>query len=396
MGRKIFQKITASIALSGIILSLLADIASAGMLKNGNINGLIRNNSPTFRFRNQSRMGSPLQTAAGEEYIFQAKQGDTLNITVDVQGGNLTPVLVLISSETGRQVAYNDIDNALNYQVTDAGEYRLLVLGQNSSRGRYTLTVSGLSEENIAQNNNSTPSTNTTDAKRQLLQNDYGLTVLDSCPPNTNSLAVINFVEYGQNYRYCARPNRVYPAGEYTFDVSSNQLKPGAPVAAGMSNTAGNTDPRKQILQNDFGLRVLNSCPPSVSSLTVVNFPETGQNYRYCANANRVYPAGEYTYDAATQQLKPGGNFAGNSASDPRRVMLENEYGLKVLDSCPAVKSGVVSVLFPEVGQTFCANPNRVYPAGEYTYNANTRNLDSGSKKQERCTVSVGGVCVVR
>ncbi len=61
------------------------------------------------------------------------------------------------------------------------------------------------------------------------------------------------------------------------------------------------TDARKQLLQNDFGLRVLDNCPPSVSALTVVNFAEAGQNYRYCANPNRVYPAGEYTYNAATQ-----------------------------------------------------------------------------------------------
>ncbi len=76
--------------------------------------------------------------------------------------------------------------------------------------------------------------------------------------------------------------------------------------------------------------------------------------------------------------------------------MLENDYGLKVLDTCPDGKSSVVSVSFPESGQNLCANPNRVYPAGEYIYNASSRDLDPANKKQQRCTVSVSGVCVVK
>ncbi|MFB2917328.1 hypothetical protein [Aerosakkonema funiforme] len=395
--RQFFQKIAASVAIAGMMVIAIGDIVGAAeRLNDGDsVNGVIRANSPTFRFRNQTRTGSPIQTATGEEYTFNAQQGDTIQISVDVEEGNLAPVLVLISSQNERQVAYDDTQNSLRYRVPADGEYRLLVLGQNNTRGRYTLSVSGISDNSVAQN----PASPNADKRRQLLADEFGLRVLDNCPPATSSLVVVSFVESTQTYRYCASPNRVYRAGEYTYDAISGEIKTGAPVAQGSSST---NDAKRRILENEFGLRVLDNCPPATNSLVVVSFPESTQTYRYCANANRVYPAGEYTYDAVNGNLKRGTTVAGGSSSlnDSRRQILEDELGLRVLDTCPAATSSLVVVSFDESNQIYryCANPNRNYPAGEYTYNTSTRNLQAGTpgRNSQRCAVSVAGVCVVK
>lgn len=397
--RKFFRRIAASVAIAGMMAIAIGDIAGAAeQLNNGDsVDGVIRTNSPTFRFRNQSRTGSPIQTSAGQEYIFNAQQGYTIQVSVDVEEGNLAPVLVLISSQNERQVAYDDTGNSLRYRVPAAGEYRLLVLGQNNTRGKYTLSVSGISNDSVAQN----PSSGSTDQRRQLLQNDFGLRVLDSCPPATGSLVIVSFPEAAQTYRYCANANRVYPAGEYTYDAVSRDLKSGTSVAQGSSSQSN--DSRRQVLQNDFGLRVLDNCPPATGSLVVVSFPESTQTYRYCANPNRAYPAGEYSYDVVSGDLKRGTSVAQGSSSqlnDQRRQMLQDDFGLRVLDNCPAATTSLVVVSFAETGQTYryCANPNRNYQAGEYVYNTSTRDLQAATpgRNTERCAVSFGGVCVVK
>ncbi|HEY9851883.1 MAG TPA: hypothetical protein V6D28_20590 [Leptolyngbyaceae cyanobacterium] len=397
--RKFLGKIAATFAIAGMLLTAIADLnIAAERLNNGDtVDGAISANSETFNFRNQSRTNSPVQTATGQEYIFNAQQGDIINVAVDIQEGNLAPVLVLISSQNQRQVAYDDTQNSLRYRVPTTGQYRLLVLGQNNTRGRYTLSVSGINDSSVAQGS----STSTSDTRRELLQNDFGLRVLNNCPPATGSLVVVTFTESNQTYRYCANPNRVYPAGEYSYDAISGDLKRGGTVAQNPSSTIN--DPRRQILQDEFGLRVLDSCPPATGSLVVVNFPESTQTYRYCANANRVYAAGEYTYDSATGDLQRGRNSALGSSSasnDPRRQLLQNEFGLSVLESCPAARSSYAVISFPEGNQTYiyCANPNRFFPAGEYSYNASTRDLEAATpaRQTERCSLSVGGVCVVR
>lgn len=301
--RKFFRRIAATVAIAGMMLTAIGDIAGAAeRLNDGDsVNGVIRTNSSTFRFRNQSRTGSPIQTSVGDEYIFNAQQGDTINISIDVEEGNLAPVLVLISSQNERQVAYDDTQNSLRYRVPAAGEYRLLVLGQNNSRGRYTLSVSGIADgDTVSQN----PSSGSTDRRRQLLENEFGLRVLESCPPATGSLVVVSFPESTQTYRYCANPNRVYRAGEYTYDAIAGDLKSGSTVAQGSSSQLN--DQRRQLLQDDFGLRVLDTCPAATSSLVVVSFAESTQTYRYCANPNRSYPAGEYTYNPSTRNLQAG------------------------------------------------------------------------------------------
>lgn len=405
IGRQFFYKFAATTVAVGILLSVVTDWADAATsLKNGSVNGFIRSNSPSLRFRNQSRTGAPLQTALGEDYVFNAQRGDTIQVSVQPEdGSSLSPILVLISSQTGEQVAYEDRGNSLRYQVPATGEYKLLVLGQNNSLGRYTLSVSGISQGTASQSQSTqSSSTQTTDRRRQLLQNEYGLTVLDNCPPARGTLVVVSFPEVDQTYTYCANANRFVRAGEYTYDATSGDLKPGSPLAQTSTQT---TDSRRQLLQNEFGLRVLDNCPVSRNGLVVVSFPEYGQTYTYCANPNRLVRAGEYTYDISSGDLKPGTPTALNpssqstSTTDSRRRTLQNDFGLTVLDSCPASTSSLVVVSYPEGGQTYryCANPNRVFRAGEYTYNATTRNLEVAKKpQQQQCTIMLAGVCIIR
>lgn len=291
-----FKKIAATVAVTGMMLLSVGDLAGAAeILRDGDtVDGFIRSSSPTFRFRNESRTGSPSQTASGEEYTFNAERGDVVNISVDVdRNSDLAPVLVLISSDTGRQVAYEDTSNSLRYRVPVSGEYRLLVLGQNNSRGNYTLSISGITE-GTAQN----PSGSRNDFRQQRLQDEFGLRVLDSCPPATGSLVVVNYPEGNQTYRYCANPNRVFRAGEYTYDSVSGELRPGTSTA-----TNSSSDRRRQLLEDEFGLQVFDSCPPSIDSLVVISFPENTQTYRYCANPTRQYPAGDYVYNSRTDSL---------------------------------------------------------------------------------------------
>lgn len=397
------QKIAATVAVTGMMVlsTNLGAIAQTALKDGDTVNGFIRANSPAFRFRNELRAGSPIQSAPGDEYTFNATQGDTVNISVTAEdGSNLSPVLVLIASDTGRQVAYDDINGSLRFRIPATGQYRLLVLGQNNSRGRYTLSVSGLSGTSVA--GSSTSPTN--DPRRQILQNEYGLRVLDSCPPSTSSLVVVSFSEAGQIYRYCANPNRLFRAGEYTYDAASGDLKPGAPVASG-GGTVTN-DRRRQLLENDYGLRVLDSCPPATGSLVVVSFEESNQTYRYCANPNRLFRAGEYTYDPTSNDLRPGAPVAGGSGtttSDRRQQLLQNEFGLRVLNNCPPSTDSLVVVAYPEAGRTYryCANPTRDFPAGEYVYNARINDLENvgsavSGTPQERCRIEVGGICIVR
>lgn len=241
------------------------------------------------------------------------------------------------------------------------------------------------------------------DPRRQLLENDYGLRVLDSCPPARRSLAVVYFPEAEQTYTYCATPNRFVQAGQYTYDPRTDRLNPGAPTA--QTPPTQTTDSRRQLLQNEYGLTVLEDCPAVTTSLVVAYFPEYGQNYTYCANPTRFIRAGEYTYDLRTGELNPGAPTAQTPSSpnapsqttDFRQQRLERDFGLTVLDDCPASTSSLVVVSYPEGDRTYryCANPNRVFPAGEYTYNPRTRRLETAEAAQP-CTVEIGGVCVIR
>ncbi|MEQ9624279.1 hypothetical protein [Coleofasciculus chthonoplastes] len=298
----VINRIATPFAISGFILSILTNTATAATTldNNDSVRGFIQTNSSSFRYRNDLIPNAPMETAAGEEYRFNAQQGDTVRINVKPEdSSSLSPILVLSSSQTGNQVLYNDKTNLLVYQVPMSGEYKLLVLGRNNTRGRYTVSISGITPGLIADN----PSNQTPDERKQLLQNDFGLRVLENCPSATGSLVVVSFPESDQTYTYCANPNRFLQTGQYTYDASTETLKPGRPGTQTASNQT--TDPRQEKLEDEYGLNVLNTCPPATNSLVVISYPEDGQTYRYCADPNRVFPAGNYTYNASTQSLNP-------------------------------------------------------------------------------------------
>ena len=325
MSGKFFQTLATTFAVTGLMLSSVPNISSlaATPLRNDqSVTGVIRPISPTFRYINTARRGNPIEIGFGEEYTFNAKQGDTIEVSIGTDNRtNLQPVLVLFSSEDGKQVAFEDRTNTLRYRVPTGGEYRLLVLGQNNSKGRYTLSLSGITENATTQTPTTQPTA--TDPRRQVLQNEYGLRTLDNCPENKNSLVAVTFREYGQTYTYCANPNRFVKAGEYNYDISTGELKPRTVATQNPTTQATVTDTRKQRLQNEFGLTVMDNCPAARTSLVVVSYLEGGQTY------------------------------------------------------------------------TYCANPNRVFPAGEYSYNPNSRTLEA-ARKQQQCTVEIGGICLVR
>ncbi len=277
IARRFINGFATTVAVTGMIFTGIADIAgAAATLNNGDVNGLIRANSPSFRFKNESRTGAPTQTASGEEYTFSAQRGDTIKASVEVEDNNsLSPVLVLISSKTNQQVAYDDANNTLEYQVPATGEYRLLVLGQNNTRGSYTLSVSGLSE-----------GTQVSQADR-VMKDVLQLRTVGCGVPNVAKITI------GSEER-CTRD---VEAGQYTYNESSRSIK--LATASGQTTT----DERRQLLSNEYGLKVLDNCPTDRTSVTVVSFPESAQTY--CATPNRVIKAGQYTYNASTGNLDP-------------------------------------------------------------------------------------------
>ena len=86
-----------------------------------------------------------------------------------------------------------------------------------------------------------------------------------------------------------------------------------------------------------------------------------------------------------------------------RAQLPQDDFGLRSID-CRERRS-MVRVRFDDGNQdsTYCAVPNRNFPAGDYYYNSRTRDLDSARLNDSRfdagrdqCRVSVGGVCVTR
>ncbi len=102
-----------------------------------------------------------------------------------------------------------------------------------------------------------------------------------------------------------------------------------------------------------------------------------------------------------------------NRNYDGERI-LRDDFGLRPLDC--RVRRTMVRVRFEDAdrNETYCAEPSRRYPQGDYYYNPRTRDLDSArvdnsrfeddrpndnnwyDRDRDRCRVSVGGVCVTR
>ncbi|MCL6433492.1 MAG: hypothetical protein K6T90_04620 [Leptolyngbyaceae cyanobacterium HOT.MB2.61] len=379
--RQRFSQVAGALAATVMVLGAIASFSTAQTaLKDGdNISGYVQNTSPTFTFRNPTVKGNPAQNARGIQYIFAAQRGDYIEIAVDPEDGStLRPILVLFHPN-GRQVGFSNTSNILRYTAPTTGTYRLLVLGGSNTRGRYTLAINGLS----------TPKTATqTSQADQVMTDILRLRIIGCGVPNVARIRI-------GNEERCTRD---IEAGVYTYDDTTKRIIL--------------VDSRRELLAQRLQVNVLERCPSPATSVAQITMtdPQDGKDYTYCATPTRFIKAGTYRYNVTTDDLSPTtGTLVTTqptpqpspspiAANDSRRQLLQTDYGLTVLDGCPAARTNLVVVAFPENNQNYiyCANPNRLVRAGEYTYNATTGNLDPAQKPAPACTVSIGGVCLVK
>ncbi|MEG4941994.1 hypothetical protein [Microcoleus sp. F4-D5] len=138
--------------------------------------------------------------------------------------------------------------------------------------------------------------------------------------------------------------------------------------------------------------------------------PRTG-DYKLLVLAKDAARGGSYTLEVAG--IDGDGRRSRNSRDDwysgrdndryDRERLLQDDFDLRSVD-CRERRS-MVRVRFDDGYQdsTYCAVPNRRFPAGDYYYNSRTRNLESARLNDSRfdagrdqCRVVVGGVCVTR
>lgn len=387
----IHHKFGVAVTIAAMSFGAIGDIAISVPLKDGdNISGFVRSSSPGFQFRNTTRPGAPAQRARGEEHTFTARRGDNIEISVEREDGSTVRPALVLFDPTGRQVAYTENPTIFRYTVVRPGTYRLVVLGRNNTLGRYSLAIDGLAPATppAAQVPTSPSTTNQAD---QVMENVLRLRTIGCGVPNVARIKI------GAEER-CTRDIEV---GSYTYEEASRSIKL--------------VDTRRDLVASRLQLNVLDRCPippTSVAQITVTD-PQDGRDYTYCATPSRFVQAGTYRYNPTTDALTsaagtvttPGttpGTTTGTTPGatlplDSRRQLLQNEYGLSVLDNCPANRSSYAIVNFPENNQVYqyCATPNRFVTAGEYTYNATTRRLDPATKPVD-CTVTIGGVCLVK
>lgn len=385
--RQVVNQVTAAITVTLMTLGSIVNVAAAITLKDGDkVNGLVRTNSPSFQFRNWSKTGSPAQSARGEEYTFTAQRGDSIEISVDAEdGSNLKPILVLLSP-AGKQVAYDETRSLLQYRVPTAGTYKLLVLGASNTLGRYNLAIDGLSVATTSGTGVSTASPQTAQAD-QVMQDVLKLRVIGCGVPNVARIKI------GADER-CTRDIEV---GQYIYDDATKRI--------------ALVDTRRDLLIQRLQLTLLDRCPTTSSSVVQITItdPQDSKDYTYCANPTRFVKAGSYRYNVSTDELQPTTTAQTSTTPttslptstaqtpDARRQLLQTDYGLTVLDNCPANRANVVQISFPEGTQTFeyCANPNRLVKAGKYVYNTQTASLDP-DRKPANCTVAIGGLCILK
>ncbi len=388
MIHQVLGKLAATTAMTVVMVGVIADFAKSIPIQDGQtVNGFVRSNSRSFQFKNLARPGTATQTARGDEYTFTARRGDSLEVAVAAEDGStLRPAIALIDP-LGRQVSYSESPNFFKYQIVRAGTYKLLVLARNNSLGRYTVAIDGLSAAAA-----------TVPLADQVMRNTLRLRSIGCGVPNVAKIKI------GTEER-CTRD---IEAGVYLYEEASKSIKI--------------VDARRDLIAKQLQVAVLDRCPAAGTPVVQITMtePQDGRDYTYCATPNRYVQAGGYRYNSTTDTLTPL-----NSASigttqpvitqpvttqppitqppitqvptDSRRQQLQRDYGLAVLDNCPSARSSYVVVNYPEANQIYqyCATPTRFLTAGEYTYNPTTGNLDAAAKPAN-CTVTIGGICVVK
>ena len=375
-------KLAVTTAITAVMIGAIANLAESAPISDGQtVNGFIRSNSRPYQFRNLSRPGLKTQTARGDEYTFTARRGDSLEVAVTAEDGSaLRPAIALIDP-MGRQVSYSENPGFFKYQIVRPGTYKLLVLSRNNSLGRYTVAIDGLSA----------PAAAVLPAD-QVMRNTLRLRSIGCGIPNVAKIRI------GTEER-CTRD---IEAGVYVYEEASKSIKI--------------VDVRRDLIARQLQVSVLERCPTTgmpVAQITMTE-PQDGRDYTYCATPSRYVQAGNYRYNSTTDTLTPLSTASTGVTpppitqppiippttplpTDSRRQQLQRDYGLTVLDNCPASRSSYVVVNFPEANQIYqyCATPTRFLTAGEYTYNATTGNLDAATKPVN-CTVTIGGICVVK
>ncbi|MBM0742235.1 hypothetical protein JOY44_11490 [Phormidium sp. CLA17] len=367
-------------AVAVIMVGTIASLAESVPITDGQtVNGFIRAASRVYQFKNLTRPGTAIQTARGDEYTFTAQRGDSLEVAVTAEDGSaLRPAIALIDP-TGRQVSYSENPSFFKYQIVRPGTYKLLVLSRNRSLGRYTVAIDGLSAPAVAV---AVPSAD------RVMRNTLRLRPIGCGIPNVAKIRI------GTEER-CTRD---IEAGVYTYEEASQSIKI--------------VDARRDLIAKQLQVTVLERCPATgtpVAQITMTE-PQDGRDYTYCATPNRYVQAGGYRYNSIADTLTPLSTTSTGTIpptttlppttqlpTDSRRQQLQRDYGLAVLDSCPAARDSYVVVNFPESNQIYqyCAPPTRFLTAGEYTYNPTTGNLDAAAKPAN-CTVTIGGICIVK
>jgi len=371
-------KLATNTAVAVVMVGAIANFAQSVPITDGQtINGFIRAASRAYPFKNFARPGTATQTARGDEYTFTARRGDSLEVAVTAEDGSaLRPAIALIDP-LGRQVSYSESPNFFKYQIVRSGTYKLLVLARNNSLGRYSVAIDGLSTAAAA-----------VPPADQIMQNTLRLRPIGCGIPNVAKIKI------GAEER-CTRD--IEP-GVYVYEDATKSIKI--------------VDARRDLIAKQLQVTVLDRCPTAgipVAQITIAE-PQDGRDYTYCATPSRFVQAGSYRYNSITDTLTPLSTASTGTTpppttlppttplpTDSRRQQLQRDYGLAVLDNCPAARSAYVVVNFPEANQIYqyCAPPTRFLTAGEYTYNSTTGNLDAATKPAN-CTVTIGGICIVK
>lgn len=383
--RSMVQTLAVATTLALLTVGAIAPHATSVPLSNGaKIDGYIRSSSPGYRYRSNTGTRGMSLTARGEDHTFSARQGETIEITVQAEDGStLQPILVLFDP-TGRQVAMSNNPGVFRYQTTQAGTYRLLVLGQNNSLGRYTLAFNGMATPGSTGASTTVPSQPVGQAD-QVMNDILRLRVIGCGVPRVAKIQI------GTEER-CTRD--IEP-GVYSYNANTKSIQL--------------VDSRRDLLASKLQLTLLENCPSPATSVVqiVMTDAQDNRDYTYCAQPTRYLKAGAYRYNPATDSIAAIETSTPVNPTIPvdpkaatRKQILLQEYGLNVLDNCPATRSRFVVVNFPEGGQLYqyCANPNRLIAAGEYTYDENTGGLNKAgtTNTASDCAVSVGGICLLK
>ena len=223
----LLNSIAAAVLVAGLALTGIPSSAVAEQIGNNDrVDGAIRRNSPIYRFRNMWVPGSPVEELRGQEYTFSAREGDNIQVYLDTDRRiGFTPVMVLFYGNN-KQVAFTQ-DRSFDYRIPRSGDYKLLVLAKDASRGgSYTLEVSGIDGDRRA----SDRWDDRTDSGRyngrydgeRILRNDFGLRPIDCRERRT--MVRVRFDDDGRDAIYCAVPSRDYPQGDYYYNPRTRDL----------------------------------------------------------------------------------------------------------------------------------------------------------------------------